>query len=354
MRHATVAPTAAPGAAPVAPAPQAPARVQRISAAQRMARSTAPTSPFAAAAPQPAPPMPRTGIPLQQVAAPEQGDWFAQAAAQQAAAAAPQPAAPSYAPLYVQQAYGQPPPAPAAQQYPAAQAYPPAGYAPPGQSYPGQSYPGQSYPGQSYPGQSYPGQPAPAPAEAPYAGSAPEAPARRKPTPGMVALTAFVAVLLVGAGVLAVNLFRGGQPADEADGPTAVSRSTTSPEPSAAPAQVLAEFASPTGNIVCQITTDAATCSIATLNQQPAPVEGCDGTVGYRVTMAAETGEVTLPCVPADQQPQPAAPGAQVLAYDQTITQGTFTCTSANTGMSCKDDQTGKGFSIKKAGIGTF
>lgn len=321
---------------PQAPtAPVRPPPVPRVSAAQR--RTTPPASPYAAAAPQPARPMPRGGFPLQQVSAPDAGDWFGETAAAQEAA-------PTYAPQYGQQGYAQPyPPAgPYAAAPQAAQQYPPAAYPQAAGYAPADGTPGYA-------------QAEPAYAEAAY--GEPPAPARKRLSPGWIAFIALDVVLVVALVVFAVNMLGGRGNADQADdGPTAASTQDVTPtdEATPAPPEVLAEFASPSGNIVCAITSADVTCSIAQLNQQPAPVEGCEGTVGYRVTLSAETGEVSLPCVPADAQPKPAEPSTQKLEYTQSVTQGQFTCTSADTGMSCKDDTTGKGFSIAKAGIGTF
>ncbi|ACZ30134.1 hypothetical protein Xcel_1103 [Xylanimonas cellulosilytica DSM 15894] len=359
------------GHAPVPPPPDAPAAapVRRTSIAQRLPRGAAPTSPFAAAAPQPAPRVPYPGIPLQQVSAPAQNDWFDAAAQQQAA--------PSYAPQGEATAGSYGGAAPAGQ-YPAAVA--PAGY--PQATYPQETYPQAVSPQETYPHAAHPQAASPqgyapdgyaaagyapgyaeaaaaggyAPAEHAYAAQPDAAPRRRRLSPGWVAFIALDVVLLVGVVVFAWNMLTGPVNAPAVGSPTS---STTqdaeaSPEPSAPAAPTLAEFASPSGNITCVITTAEVTCGIAQLNQQPAPVDGCDGTVGYRVTVSAETGEVSLPCVPVDQQPQAAPEGTTSLEYTESVTQGQFTCISADTGMSCKDDTSGKGFTIAKAGIGTF
>jgi hypothetical protein len=260
------------------------------------------------------------------------------------------------------QGYGQRPPAGYGQQ-------PPLGYGQHGygqQSYGQQPQPGygqQGY-GQGY-GQQPPlgyGQPPQPgyghqpghPAAAPAAGAAPgpdEQPRRtRRLSAGWIAFILLDVVLIVVAVAFAVHLFSGTAPQTSASGDGAAA--TSSAAPSQAP--VLAEFASPSGNISCRITEDAVTCGIATLNQQPAPVEGCDGTTGYVVRLSAADGKVELPCVAAKDQPQ-AAPGSlDRLGYGESVTQGQFTCTSEKTGMQCKDDESGRGFTVAKAGIGTF
>src|SRR5690606_12017354 len=156
-------------------------------------------------------------------------------------------------------------------------------------------------------------------------------------------------------------------------------------------------------NITCEVTDVSATCVIAQLGTQPAPVDGCDGTVGYKVVLGAD-GSVEQPCVPAAEQPQPAPGDTAILDYgtsktvgpftcggtaatravraaDGTVEQpcvpaaeqprpapgdtailddgtsktvGPFTCDSAETGMTCRETATGKGFTIARAGIRTL
>ncbi len=83
-------------------------------------------------------------------------------------------------------------------------------------------------------------------------------------------------------------------------------------------------------------------------------MEGCEGTTGYVVRVQAADGKVSLPCVAAQDQPQPAPENLDRLAYGESITRGQFTCTSEKTGMQCKDDESGRGFTVAKAGVGTF
>lgn len=167
-------------------------------------------------------------------------------------------------------------------------------------------------------------------------------------------------VLIAAAAVFAWNLLSGPSPRMGA-GDDATTASTASQAPSdaatdaaQAPAAVLAAFASPSSNITCEITADDVTCSIWQLAQQPAPVDTCDGTVGYRVTIDAASGEVKLPCVPTSEQPQKAPGDMQKLDYDQSVTQGQFTCSSSKSGVNCKDNESGKGFTIAKAGIAPY
>lgn len=186
---------------------------------------------------------------------------------------------------------------------------------------------------------------------------APPAPPRRRRrlSAGWIAFIAVDAVLIVTMVVLAVQMFGAPSPtAPQAGGAPVASQE---PAPSAseeAPMQgeALAHFAAPSKNITCSIYADGASCGIAQLNQQPAPMEGCDGTTGYVVTVDG-AGEVAQPCVPKGEQPTAATDDVDVLEYGDSITEGDFTCRSEDTGMSCTHDPTGNGFSLARAGIGT-
>ncbi|QAY62195.1 hypothetical protein ET495_01670 [Xylanimonas allomyrinae] len=310
--------------------------MQRVSAMRRMPRSADPASPFAAAAPLSARPLPGRGIPLQQAVPPPTAPGAAPAGA-------PQPTQPALPPP--------PPPATPAsytpQGYPLSGAPAPGAYAPQATSTP-PAAPAQYLPATSPEQYARPG-------EAPGTPAPRDARRRRRVSPGWIAF-GVVAVVLVGAvTAVAWNLLSAPVQRLESDSPATAqpleTPSDAASEDAAAP--VLDAFASPTGNISCEITQDAATCSIAQLNQQPAPVDTCDGTVGYRVTIDA-AGKVTIPCVPAGRQPQPASADLRTLDYGQSVTRGQFTCTSEQSGMQCRDDTTGMGFSLARAGIGTY
>ncbi|WP_454044302.1 hypothetical protein [Cellulosimicrobium sp. Marseille-Q8652] len=151
--------------------------------------------------------------------------------------------------------------------------------------------------------------------------------------------------------MFAISLLGGGGGADDpADPGAAPSAGTTQDaEPTTQAPTVTETFASETRNIACEMTDVGVTCSIAELATQPAPVAGCDGSVGYRVVL--DDAGVNQPCVPAAEQPQPAAADVEVLPYGESKTVGGFTCDSENTGVTCRDDATGKGFTVAKAGI---
>lgn len=174
-------------------------------------------------------------------------------------------------------------------------------------------------------------------------------------SPGWIAFIVVDALLVIGAIVFAISLLGGGDddPAGETTTPPAASATESTQETPPAEPTVSETFASESLNITCEVTDLSATCVIAQLGTQPAPVAGCDGTVGYKVVLGAD-GSVEQPCVPAAEQPQPAPDGTAVLDYGTSKTVGPFTCDSAETGMTCRDDATGKGFTIARAGIRTL
>jgi len=256
-------------------------------------------------------------------------------APEQAAPTAPQQAA--YAPVHQQAAY-----APVHQP---TQQIPPAAQAPAWTAQPAYAQPAYA-PADGYGGGYEP--PAPAPVAAAPAG---EPAPRRRLSAGWIAFIVVDVVLIVMAVAFAVQIFTSSspEPGDVAAG--GAPSATASSEAPAAP-ETLARFAAPSKNITCTITTETATCGIAELNQQPAPVDECDGTKGYVVSVDAQ-GEIALPCVPPSEQPKRAGKKIDVLDYGKSVTEGDFTCTSAESGMSCRYDPSGQGFSIARAGVGT-
>lgn len=170
----------------------------------------------------------------------------------------------------------------------------------------------------------------------------------------LVLLTAWVAVSTFSAN---------GGGSTNADGPASPSASVStdpgaaSTDPSAPQTPALidsggAQVASPSGNIVCSIAPTGVRCTIASLAAEPAPVTGCDGTVGYAVELTS--GGVTTPCTPSDQRPGKAAAEIPVLEYGATKTVNNFGCESSASGMKCTDTSTGHGFTLARAGVSKF
>jgi len=177
-------------------------------------------------------------------------------------------------------------------------------------------------------------------------------------SPRMVAFIAADAVLVAGFLVFLVLFLAGSFGAQGDDAGTGVSAASTpsssgtSPAPSSGAAAGSTQiFALPSGNIACEITTDAATCTIANTSAVPPADASCAGSIGHKLTVTAKGAE--MPCVEG-ALPGVAAKDTTILDYGQSTTVGAFTCTSSSTGVTCKHDPTGKGFQLAKAAAKLF
>ncbi len=114
----------------------------------------------------------------------------------------------------------------------------------------------------------------------------------------------------------------------------------------------LSAFVLPSGNIWCAMTPTSATCTIAnfTFTAPPAPAD-CAGTVGNTLEVVAGQ-EAQMVCVVGEP---PAVPsGAPTLEYGEASTVGEMTCHSSTNGVTCRDNPTGNGFSLARAGYVFF
>ncbi|SDC64219.1 hypothetical protein SAMN05216410_2085 [Sanguibacter gelidistatuariae] len=182
---------------------------------------------------------------------------------------------------------------------------------------------------------------------------------RRGLSPALIAFIVLDVVLVVAAVLLGLSLGSDDSPAGAQSSatPTSTSDGATSdgasPTPSATPLAVGADakqVASPTGNITCTLSPEGAECAIASLATEPAAVDGCEGTVGYVATLT--TSGVQTPCMP--EKPGKADAAIPVLAYGDTESVNNFACESTESGMKCSDTNTGKGFTLARAGITRF
>ncbi|MCU1433246.1 MAG: hypothetical protein JWP95_2351 [Actinotalea sp.] len=117
-------------------------------------------------------------------------------------------------------------------------------------------------------------------------------------------------------------------------------------------AEEVAAFQMPSGNIFCEMTETSAECTILSFSYSPpAPPEGCAGTVGNVLRVAAGE-EGTMPCV---ESPPTAPPESMpVLEYGEASTVGEMTCQSNQNGVYCQHDRTRNGFSVARAGYRFF
>lgn len=179
-------------------------------------------------------------------------------------------------------------------------------------------------------------------------------------TPGLRTFLAVDVVLVLTFLVLAVVVLAGREagPGTTPEPTTPVASSTSPPaeespeaeappEPEPESVVALERFLMPSGNIWCTMTQTSASCTIFQFSYAPPPPPGdCAGTVGNVITVTADSGAF-LPCVTAVAQPPEATP---VLQYGQASTIGQMTCFSSENGATCRNDGTGAGFSVARAG----
>ncbi|MGP9538641.1 variant leucine-rich repeat-containing protein [Brachybacterium sp. AOP43-C2-M15] len=124
---------------------------------------------------------------------------------------------------------------------------------------------------------------------------------------------------------------------------------TTSADPvSPAPddAQEMTELSSPTGNIVCRLDEDSATCSLEQQDYAQNDLEDC--------------GDDTFSIAVAEQDAAPdcgtsaLSDSAETLDYGESATNGEMACTSRSDGMTCWNIMTGKGFTVSRSSYETF
>jgi hypothetical protein len=110
-----------------------------------------------------------------------------------------------------------------------------------------------------------------------------------------------------------------------------------------------AYFVTPSRNIDCAIYNDSspsATCTIASyLWDEPGP----DCNNGAVVQVTAYGSPQFLSCAASEFQPN-----SVELSYGYSLTNGQFTCTSASTGVTCTDNDTGDGFTLSRESFQQF
>ena len=115
-----------------------------------------------------------------------------------------------------------------------------------------------------------------------------------------------------------------------------------------APVSPVQRFVSPSGNIVCAIDTDHATCQILDhAFQPPARPDECASAWGDQLTV--DRSGAGFACHDADLRPD-----APVLAYGDRAASGDVECHSAPTGMTCRHRPSGHGFTLRRAAYETF
>lgn len=111
----------------------------------------------------------------------------------------------------------------------------------------------------------------------------------------------------------------------------------------------LTSFTSPTGNIGCQIDPRTVRCDIGERDWSPPPAPtSCKLDYGQGIELRAG-GRAAFVCAG-----DTALGGGEALDYGTAIAAGLLRCESAESGMTCRDVETGRGFSIAKQGYEIF
>lgn len=103
------------------------------------------------------------------------------------------------------------------------------------------------------------------------------------------------------------------------------------------------DFTSPSGNVGCVLDVDYVRCDIAERDWAPPP-RPVDCEFDYGQGIALAPGEPAAFVCAGDTT----LGGSNVLAYGQSISRGAVSCTSAESGMSCRDADSGRGFSLSR------
>ena len=108
-------------------------------------------------------------------------------------------------------------------------------------------------------------------------------------------------------------------------------------------------FISPTGNIACMIVMDLARCDIIDHDWSPPPRPAdCEFDYGQGIEIIA--GQPAAFVCAGDTAFGP----DEVLAYGDAITAGPLRCESANAGITCRDTDTGHGFTLAQRAYQLF
>lgn len=111
----------------------------------------------------------------------------------------------------------------------------------------------------------------------------------------------------------------------------------------------LTAFSSPTGNIGCYIDRRSVRCDIGDRDWNPPPAPAsCDLDYGQGIELRAGAAPAFV-CAG-----DTALGGGEALDYGSSIAAGLLRCESAESGMTCRDTETGRGFSLSKQGYETF
>ena len=183
-----------------------------------------------------------------------------------------------------------------------------------------------------------------------------EMPGSRRLTPAQILLIVVVSVLVLLFVVLLAGRLGGGDERSAADASTTPAQApaasgTATPAPREEDATPPAEseyFASPTGNIVCVMTVDSTECVISNFTYEATDAADC-GDEGAGGHLRVEPAGASMPC-----EPLIVAGDVPSLPYGEAISAHGYTCESAESGVTCRHDESGYGFSVARASYELF
>jgi hypothetical protein len=110
-----------------------------------------------------------------------------------------------------------------------------------------------------------------------------------------------------------------------------------------------ATFRTPSNNIVCSLTSSAVRCDILRKTWTP-PAKPADCELDWGNGMYIEAGRAGMTCTGDTLL----GSAKDTLAYGKGLRSGTVACESANTGLTCRDEKTGRGFTLAVARYSIF
>jgi hypothetical protein len=105
------------------------------------------------------------------------------------------------------------------------------------------------------------------------------------------------------------------------------------------------DFQSPSGNIYCSLGADGAACDISDYTYQPPPPPECGKHISWGSRFTLTPGKPGAMECHGDTL---RVPGESTLNYGQTVSAGTITCASEQSGMKCTDGSSGHYFRVSR------
>ncbi|MFI5888820.1 DUF6636 domain-containing protein [Actinoplanes sp. NPDC051513] len=108
-------------------------------------------------------------------------------------------------------------------------------------------------------------------------------------------------------------------------------------------------FQTPSNNIVCSLTASAVRCDIVRKTWTPPP-EPADCELDWGNGMYIEAGKAGMTCT-GDTL---IGSAKETLGYGKGLRSGAVACESVSTGLTCRDEKTGRGFTLAVARYSIF